>query len=382
MANLDPSFIRAYAQRNAAEQPAPQSQPTIDRTQLFASLTSSISTDDEQVATCVASSPPAERNRERNVDRRAINQPKPIQPPKPTVAAPSSAWRPVNSSSPMVIVEDDLDWAVRLPQAELTPGFPYYDDSPLIDDEPLESSDEEPASIPISSAEPSSPLRAEFEVDRFSWPNRVEALLAEASSPLDSVLADVAEAAARGQNVLLLAGERRGAGTSTVALCLARRLAASDFRVALVDGDFQKPALAESLGLAPEVGWDDVLEDDESLSSAMVESVEEGLTLLPLRAGAMNEALDRSKPTISRHLDELARQFDVVLIDAGAQSCDASDDLVDSRQIALLERAGESIGGVLLVRDGRVDRAHGPRTARPRSRTHAWRQLGVVENFT
>ena len=73
-------------------------------------------------------------------------------------------------------------------------------------------------------------------------------------------------------------------GGRTLVLTLAGGLARRPCRTLVIDADLTGPMLARMLGLRPEVGLDDVVENDQALSSALIDATDDHLAVLPMRA--------------------------------------------------------------------------------------------------
>src|SRR5215510_11041110 len=89
-----------------------------------------------------------------------------------------------------------------------------------------------------------------LEIDAVQWPAVCEKLLAKHADRFDKLAIELCRAAANGQKVTAISGLRRGEGRTTLALCLAQRLAACRSKVVLVDADFCNPSLAAQLQIA------------------------------------------------------------------------------------------------------------------------------------
>ncbi len=195
-----------------------------------------------------------------------------------------------------------------------------------------------------ASAAATEPMRAAFEVDRFLWPDQCQRLLSGAN--WSEISREISAAAREGQQVFLITSQHRGEGRTTLALCLAQRLAEKQLRVTLVDADFRQPMLARQLKLLPACTWDDVLRGPLPLTESWIESVEDGVTLLPLKERADTTGLT-GNPRLKEQMSLLRSMSDVVLIDAGSL-----EDFTDREVIALLGGTAQ-IDGALIVRDVR-----------------------------
>ncbi len=221
------------------------------------------------------------------------------------------------------------------------------------------------------SARPASTVRCGYEVDAFRWPPIVSGLAGRATTALSTLVDELVDASSSGRGVVMFAGERRGAGTTTLAAYAARRLAELGLSVALVDADFAQPTLARSLGVAVDHGWDEALEAGSDFAAALIASLDDGVTVLPLRHPTTH--VDGAKAAqIAADLAALRQHFALVVIDGGP--------LAEAE--AWLDRAPEeTVDCGIVVRDVRVDAGQ-----RPGGRTHAPRAgalpaIGVVENF-
>jgi len=182
------------------------------------------------------------------------------------------------------------------------------EDSPAAHDAPAEAELVEPA------------LRPMLQVDAFAWP----ALLAEGTSRveagLDAVAAALVDPGGRRQTIVAMAGSAAQAGCTTLLLGAAQRLARRGARVVLVDADEKKADLSVQLGLAPSLGWEDVAAGRQPLAEALIESVEDRLTLLPLCRPERLARLAHQPAASSRMASAMAalrQNFDLVLVDLG-----------------------------------------------------------------
>jgi Mrp family chromosome partitioning ATPase len=134
-------------------------------------------------------------------------------------------------------------------------------------------------------------------------------------------------------------------------LALGRLLATRGLRVVLVDADFRHPHLARQLGLSVEQGLESVLAGEVPLADALVESLDDRLTLLPLKGLVADPRLLVGNRALVESLDALRAAFDLVIVDAGPVADDAAAvDLAASLGPAAIDDA-------LVVRD--VRRIHG-----------------------
>lgn len=157
-----------------------------------------------------------------------------------------------------------------------------------------------------------------LEVDAFAWSDVCNELTA-AGAPYWKQLNEALEKATdEGRTVVGIAGTTEGVGCTTLLLCVARSLAASGKSIAIVDGNFSAPGLAHHLGLEVDLGWEQVLSGDSSLSDAVVGSLHDSIALLPLVRGGLRaaEQLDSIHSSVTAGV--LRYHYDLVLMDLGS----------------------------------------------------------------
>jgi len=194
----------------------------------------------------------------------------------------------------------------------------------------------------------SAPLwRPVFEVTNFVWPQLTDVLLDAAAVQFRAAAIDLGEACRRHRKLVVVTAARRGEGCTVVTLALAKALAEQQQRVILVDAHFDAPGLADRLGLATQVGWEDALSSGKPLTEALVESLEDRLIVLPLREPAPVD-WRLSVARLKASFDEMRKHCDVVLVDAGPFG-EAGD-----RRHLLSWAAGCRVDRALVVRDLRT----------------------------
>ncbi len=115
--------------------------------------------------------------------------------------------------------------------------------------------------------------------------------------------------------VLLFTSCHRAEGRTTLVLTLARALARRPGRTLLVDADLNGPMLSASLGLRPEIGLNDVVEEGHALADALIDVPDDHLHILPLRAPVARPRDFLSSAGWSCTMARLRRDFDLVLLD-------------------------------------------------------------------
>ena len=151
---------------------------------------------------------------------------------------------------------------------------------------------------------------------RLHWPATILSMERQFGERFER-LADTLQAVRDRQHlkVVLFTSCHRAEGRTTLVLTLARALARRPGRCLLVDADLTGPMLARQLGLRPEVGLDDVIDDGCALAEALHQAPDDHLTLLPLRAPVARPREFLASPGWSVVMARLRREFDLVLLD-------------------------------------------------------------------
>ena len=203
------------------------------------------------------------------------------------------------------------------------------------------------------------------------WPATVRALEREFGERFARLADALIEARARQHlKVLLFTSCHRAEGRTTLLLTLARALARRPGRTLLVDADLTGPMLARQLGLRPEVGLDDVVDDGLPLADALIDAPDDHLSLLPLRAPVARPREFVASPAWSSVLARLRREFDLVLIDGSP--------LFAGLRTAILHR---SVDAAVLVRNRTLTGARALVRAREALDAVGIPLLGVAETF-
>lgn len=215
-----------------------------------------------------------------------------------------------------------------------------------------------------------------LEIDAVHWPTVCQKLLAKHAERFDKLALELCRASANGQKVTAISGLRRGEGRTTLALCLAQRLAASRAKAVLVDADFCNPSLAGQLQILLESGWEAALSlaGGDQLWEHVIESITDRVGLALLGPNVANEPTPAGF-RISSVLSQLAEHYDVVLVDAGPISVESSVDQW------LLEREIH-VDNVILTHDVRHTPAYQLAAGCVQLIEAKRRQLGIAETFT
>ena len=138
----------------------------------------------------------------------------------------------------------------------------------------------------------------------------------------------------------------------------------------LVDANWSNPQLAQSLGLLPQIGWEETLCGGLPLEEVVIESLADGLAVLPV---CEPSASTIARGQIAASLDILAREFDVVLVDLGPLA--QVEDEAPSRSVAA------RMDAVILVQNVRVTTPNQLADVRQHMAASNLRYAGTIQNF-
>ncbi len=194
-----------------------------------------------------------------------------LDPPHPEVPAPHAKFGPDTIALPPAVAGASGATATL-------PGPPPLADSSTIE---VPAAGSRAVILPIAGS--TTAWRPVYEVANFAWPDSTAALLQRAAQQFRTAANELGEAGKRHRKLVAVTAARRGEGCTFVSLALAKAIADLQQKVILVDAHFDAPLVAESLGIVAQVGWEDHLGGEKPLVEALVESLEDGLTVLPLR---------------------------------------------------------------------------------------------------
>lgn len=210
-----------------------------------------------------------------------------------------------------------------------------------------------------------------WEVDHLEWPRVCVELLNTIDSKTTDVAKNLLSACQDGLQVLAVTSPQSGAGTSTVACCLAMIAGRHGLNIALVDGNMENPSLCYQTNLELEVDWHEALARKLPLEEIAVHSVDDQVTLVPLLARLSAPQLNEQN--MAKMLSELSQSFDLVVVDLGHMA--SSRNLVTS-----LGDLG-AINAVVAVVDRRNNSADAIESCLRQIRQTGIASIGLVENF-
>ncbi|MEM7454062.1 MAG: hypothetical protein AAF456_06870 [Planctomycetota bacterium] len=190
-----------------------------------------------------------------------------------------------------------------------------------------------------------------WDVDDFLWPAAIDPLTKVASA---SQLLKATDILLKGDaNRLAVTSPVRGHGSTTIAMVLAKTIAASKRNVLLVDADLGSPALSRRLGIPINYSWLDLINGNRHPGDAIIRSTNSGVCVLPL-AGILTRVnwprffYDSLSPIV----DKVRSHFDAVIFDIGpldqlTNELSSAERLVDA---ALVVHDPARSGGTAITR--------------------------------
>ena len=85
----------------------------------------------------------------------------------------------------------------------------------------------------------------------------------------------------------------------------------------MLDADLTGPMVARLLGLRPQVGLEDLIEDGKALADALIDAPDDHLCILPMRTAVARPREFLASPAWTCTLARLRREFDLILVDGG-----------------------------------------------------------------
>jgi Mrp family chromosome partitioning ATPase len=231
--------------------------------------------------------------------------------------------------------------------------------------------------VTISQVSEATAWRPLLQVDRVVWPTIHSRLQATAPAAIQQVVDGLLSLCASGSKVLGLASCAGGEGVTTLLSAVARTLLSQGRKVVLVDANWNNPQLAQSLGLLPQIGWEETLCGGLPLEEVVIESLADGLAVLPVRGPSVS-TLAHGQAAAS--LDILARTFDVVLVDLGPLAPVGSEDAL-SREDSPLRDVAARMDAVILVQNVRATPPNRLAEVRERLAALDLRYAGTIQNF-
>ncbi len=212
------------------------------------------------------------------------------------------------------------------------------------------------------------PAEPVVERPRWQWPPICSRLARDAKEGFEQLAAEIrAPAAETSPITVAFAGSRRGTGTTSVLLTLARTLSTRGTKqLLLVDANLSRPALRDCLTTSS----DGLPESAEQIEGVPIMTLEEdGLSLCTLAEIIDEKTVEESQARLKKFFAQVEEQFPVIVLDAG---------LVTDSLVAEVLWKNHLVDVAILVDQGAHDPAQ-RNTAADFLEKHAGQFLGVIE---
>ncbi|HUG70020.1 MAG TPA: hypothetical protein VMM76_19875 [Pirellulaceae bacterium] len=223
------------------------------------------------------------------------------------------------------------------------------------------------ASSPLPPSDLPERLSPVWEVDRFRWPDEIEQLFKAQTEYFDYAGKKLVAASREGLNILAIMSTRRGEGSTTLALCLARAAAGAGARVGLLDGNLAHSELGEKLGVDFGSGWQSAAASEQPLAEAAITGLEEGITLFPSAASSGSSIKSLGDERVGPIFRAAAANYDLLIVDAGT---------------ADLGRNVEALDAAIVARDVRQTSEEETLVVAAALRNCGVKAVGIAENFS
>ena len=158
-------------------------------------------------------------------------------------------------------------------------------------------------------------LDASVEVEELAWPESCVHLLARATDQWTTFAEHLLRQIGQEKKCIAIASCQRGAGRTTVALGIAKRMAERGLSCVVVDADFENPGLASSCGLSVESGWCEVLDGKRPLDDALVLARRDNVTIMPWRGQTPRMMQMSRNARMVSSFGVLRDRYDLVILD-------------------------------------------------------------------
>ncbi|MEM7781745.1 MAG: AAA family ATPase [Planctomycetota bacterium] len=210
------------------------------------------------------------------------------------------------------------------PEVDIEIPDPVSPQATSIESKPVEkqasSIESEPAAPNFGSTKAEIPATvAAWDVDDFRWPKVTNQMIVNGSEAMAQLYDSLRKVIARQHQCLGIASLQRNAGTTTIAISLARWAAACGNNVLIIDADISNPDLSRSVGLAPNVSWANSINNGQiPIAETIIRSRKSNICVMPLAPISNREVWPRFIfDNLSAILNQVKDAFDLVIIDCG-----------------------------------------------------------------
>ncbi|MFO1066571.1 MAG: CpsD/CapB family tyrosine-protein kinase [Pirellulales bacterium] len=217
------------------------------------------------------------------------------------------------------------------------------------------------------------PFNPVWEVDNLQWPTVCNKLMEQRAESLAQVGAHLKAACQDGLGIMAVTSPSAGEGRTTVTCCLGLLAASHGLKTVVIDLDLDNPTLCMQTNLEVEHDWRDTLTEDISLEEAAVHSINDQLTIMPLKPRQGRPSLMASDRRMSDMLRELSGSFDLVIVDTSRMKSSGS-------VVAGLADAKIFDAAVIVVDRRNTDSSRIDETVRAIQQSGI-ESIGIVDNF-
>ena len=185
---------------------------------------------------------------------------------------------------------------------------------------------------------------AAWDVEDFRWPVVTNQMIVSGAQAIDHLTESVFDMLSPSCQRLAITGLTRGDGTSSIAISLARWVAAFGKNVLLVDADVTSTNnLSTQIGLAPNLSWVNAVNQNLPAAEVIIRSQKMNLCVMPLAPTVTRSSWPRFiYDNLGELIDQVRGYFDLVIVDAGPSQ----------QLMAELSRPRHMVDATLMVHDG------------------------------
>ena len=185
---------------------------------------------------------------------------------------------------------------------------------------------------------------AAWDVEDFRWPAVTNQMIVSGAQAIDHLTESVFDMLSPSCQRLAITGLSRGDGTSSIAISLARWVAAFGKNVLLVDADVtSQKNLSTQIGLAPNLSWVNAISQNLPAAEVIIRSQKMNLCVMPLAPTVTRSTWPRFiYDNLGELIDQVRGYFDLVIVDTGPSQ----------QLLAELTRPRHMVDATLMVHDG------------------------------
>lgn len=184
---------------------------------------------------------------------------------------------------------------------------------------------------------------AAWDVEDFRWPEITNQMIVSGGNALNRLHESLADIIRPQKSRIIVGGVGRGEGTTSIAISLARWIAARGKKVLLVDGDLTKTDLSRQAGMAKDISWLNSVSHSLPNAELTVRSQKSNLCIMPLASVESRSQWPRFiYDELGKIIDQAQGDFDLIITDVGPVE----------QMMAELSRPSGIADATVLVHDG------------------------------